>query len=87
MTEPLLSVRNLTTEFNLPDGQIARALEDVSFDVLPGQTLGLVGESGSGKTTTLMAIMRLLPANGRIVTGRVCAIWFSRIGLYFYRGY
>jgi ABC-type glutathione transport system ATPase component len=55
MTEPLLSVRNLTTEFHLPDSKIARALEDVSFDVMPGQTLGLVGESGCGKTTTLMA--------------------------------
>jgi peptide/nickel transport system ATP-binding protein len=70
MSDALLSVRNLTTEFNLPDGKIARALEDVSFDVLPGQTLGLVGESGCGKTTTLMAIMRLLPANGRITAGR-----------------
>jgi peptide/nickel transport system ATP-binding protein len=50
---------------------VARALEDVSFDVHPGQTLGLVGESGCGKTTTLMAVMRLLPANGRIVSGRV----------------
>jgi peptide/nickel transport system ATP-binding protein len=70
MTEPLLSVRNLTTEFHLPDSKIARALEDVSFDVMPGQTLGLVGESGCGKTTTLMAIMRLLPANGRITGGK-----------------
>jgi len=70
MTEALLSIRNLTTEFNLPDGRVARALEDVSFDVMPGQTLGLVGESGCGKTTTLMAIMRLLPANGRITAGK-----------------
>lgn len=70
MTAPLLSVRNLTTEFHLPDGKIARALEDVSFDVMPSQTVGLVGESGCGKTTTLMAIMRLLPANGRITAGR-----------------
>ena len=36
MSEALLSVRNLTTEFLLPDGKVARALEDVSFDVLPG---------------------------------------------------
>lgn len=67
----LLSVRHLTTEFQLPDGQVARALEDVSFDVLPGQTLGLVGESGCGKTTTLMSVMRLLPSNGRITAGNV----------------
>jgi peptide/nickel transport system ATP-binding protein len=43
----------------------------VSFDVMPGQTLGLVGESGCGKTTTLMAVMRLLPSNGRITAGNV----------------
>lgn len=68
---PLLSVRNLTTEFQLADKQIARALEDISFDVLPGQTVGLVGESGCGKTTTLMSVMRLLPGNGRITAGNV----------------
>jgi oligopeptide/dipeptide ABC transporter ATP-binding protein len=69
--QPLLSVRHLTTEFVLPDGKIARALEDVSFDVLPGQTLGLVGESGCGKTTTLTSVLRLLPSNGRITSGQV----------------
>ncbi len=69
--QTLLSVRHLTTEFILPDGQVARALEDVSFDVTPGQTLGLVGESGCGKTTTLMSVMRLLPSNGRITAGNV----------------
>ena len=69
--QALLSVRHLTTEFILPDKQVARALEDVSFDVLPGQTVGLVGELGCGKTTTLMSIMRLLPANGRITAGNV----------------
>ena len=69
--QPLLSVRHLTTEFRLADKQVACALEDVSFDVMPGQTLGLVGESGCGKTITLMSIMRLLPANGRITAGNV----------------
>jgi oligopeptide/dipeptide ABC transporter ATP-binding protein len=67
----LLSVRGLTTEFIMPNRSVARALEDVSFDVLPGQTVGLVGESGCGKTTTLMSVMRLLPAGGRITAGRV----------------
>jgi peptide/nickel transport system ATP-binding protein len=69
--QPLLSVRHLTTEFVLSQGKVARALEDVSFDVLPGQTVGLVGESGCGKTTTLMSVMRLLPSNGRITSGEI----------------
>jgi oligopeptide/dipeptide ABC transporter ATP-binding protein len=75
MNEPLLSVRHLTTEFILQSrgsqAQVARALEDVSFDVMPGQTIGLVGESGCGKTTTLMSVLRLLPSNGRITSGQV----------------
>jgi peptide/nickel transport system ATP-binding protein len=69
--QPLLGVRHLTTEFVLSEGKVARALEDVSFDVLPGQTVGLVGESGCGKTTTLMSVMRLLPSNGRITSGEI----------------
>lgn len=63
----LLRVRHLNTEFILPEHKgHARALEDISFDVFPGQTLGLVGESGCGKTTALMSILRLLPANAQI---------------------
>ncbi len=61
----------LPRNFCLPEGKVARALEDVSFDVAPGQTVGLVGESGCGKTTTLMSVMRLLPSNGRITNGEV----------------
>ena len=57
---PLLQVRGLTTEFIMPNKSVARALEDVSFDVMAGQTVGLVGESGCGKTTTLLSVMRLL---------------------------
>ncbi len=75
MNGPLLSIRHLTTEFTLQQrgaaAQVARALEDVSFDVMPGQTVGLVGESGCGKTTTLLAALRLLPSNGRITAGEV----------------
>jgi len=75
MSESLLSVRHLTTEFILQQrgarDRVARALEDVSFDILPGQTVGLVGESGCGKTTLLMSAMRLLPSNGRITAGYV----------------
>ncbi|MFN3307974.1 MAG: ABC transporter ATP-binding protein [Anaerolineales bacterium] len=63
---PLLSVRHLNTFFGLSGNVKAYALEDVSFDVYPYQTLGLVGESGCGKSTTLMSILRLLPPNAHI---------------------
>ena len=69
--QPLLAVRHLTTDFVASQGKAALALEDVSFDVWPGQTLGLVGESGCGKTTTLMSVLRLLPVSGRITRGEV----------------
>lgn len=68
---PLLSVRHLSTDFVSADSSVAHALEDVSFDVHPGETLGLVGESGCGKTTTMLSLMRLLPSAGRITSGRV----------------
>lgn len=74
----LLRVRSLNTEFLIPEQGLARALEDVSFDVHPGETLGLVGESGCGKTTVLMSILRLLPANARI-SGQV---FFKGIDLF-----
>ncbi len=70
-TEPLLRVRRLTMEFVSAESAPARAVDEVSFDVYPGQTLGLVGESGCGKTTTMLSIMRLLPASGRITAGEV----------------
>lgn len=69
--QPLLRVRHLSTDFVSADGAVAHALEDVSFDVYPGETLGLVGESGCGKTTTMLALLRLLPAAGRITRGQV----------------
>jgi peptide/nickel transport system ATP-binding protein len=71
LLEPLLRVRHLTMEFVSAESAPACAVEDVSFDVYPGQTLGLVGESGCGKTTTMLSIMRLLPASGRITSGEV----------------
>ncbi|PWH18767.1 MAG: dipeptide/oligopeptide/nickel ABC transporter ATP-binding protein [Anaerolineae bacterium] len=64
--EPLLSVRHLTTLFEVNRKTYACALEDVSFDVYPYQTVGLVGESGCGKSTTLLSILRLLPPNARL---------------------
>jgi peptide/nickel transport system permease protein len=68
---PLLTVRNLTVEFPLPGGGAARAVNGVSLEVAAGEVLGIVGESGSGKSMTALAVMRLVPAPGRIASGTI----------------
>jgi oligopeptide/dipeptide ABC transporter ATP-binding protein len=67
---PVLSVEHLTTLFDLDSGPAA-AVDDVSFEIGPGETLGLVGESGSGKSITALSIIGLVPPPGRIASGRV----------------
>ena len=67
---PLLSVRNLRVEFNTRRGTLV-AVDDVSFDIAPGEVLGVVGESGAGKSITGTAIIGLLERPGRIAAGEV----------------
>jgi peptide/nickel transport system ATP-binding protein len=67
--EPLLAVRDLRVTFGRRGEEPFRAVDGVSFDVRPGQTVGLVGESGCGKSVTSLAIMGLLPTRGNTVEG------------------
>ena len=68
---PLISVSDLRVVFARHGEEPFAAVDGVSFDVEPGQTVGLVGESGCGKSVTSLAIMRLLPARGNRVSGTV----------------
>jgi peptide/nickel transport system ATP-binding protein len=70
MPEPLLSVRDLIVEFPTRRGTL-RALDRVSFDIAPGEVLGMVGESGAGKSITGAAIIGLIEPPGRIAGGEI----------------
>jgi peptide/nickel transport system ATP-binding protein len=71
MSEPLLEVRGLKTRFSLEGGPVL-AVDDVSFSIPPGGTLGVVGESGCGKSVTALSIMRLVPdPPGQVVGGEI----------------
>jgi len=70
-TEPLLRVEDLVTAFDTEAGEI-HAVDGVSFDVMPGRTLGIVGESGCGKTVTALSVIQLLPhPTASILRGRI----------------
>jgi oligopeptide/dipeptide ABC transporter ATP-binding protein len=68
--EPVLSVRDLKVHFFLDEG-LVRAVDGVSFEVAPGQVVGIVGESGCGKSVTMRAILQIVEPPGRVVGGRM----------------
>ena len=70
INKPLLEVKGLKTYFYTEDG-VVRAVDGVSFEVYPGEVLGLVGESGCGKSVTSLSIMRLISKPGRVDAGEI----------------
>lgn len=81
MSDVILSVKNLVTEFSTDEGRV-RAIDDVSFDIKEGETLGIVGESGCGKSVTALSIMRLLPQPiGEIMGGEILFDGQNLVGL------
>ncbi|MGJ0489490.1 ABC transporter ATP-binding protein [Methylobacter sp.] len=94
MNKPILSVAHLSVSFN----HGPKVVDDISFDIYPGETFALVGESGSGKSITALSVLRLLPGNARIQASEIslqgdnllrrseyelCRIRGRRIGLIF----
>jgi oligopeptide/dipeptide ABC transporter ATP-binding protein len=71
LSQPLLRVSDLKTQFGRAGGPVIRAVDGVSFELEAGETLGLVGESGSGKTTTAHSIVRMLPPGAAIAGGSI----------------
>ncbi len=70
LASPILQVKDLKTQFRTHDG-IVKAVDGVSFDLYPGESLGIVGESGSGKSMTAYSLLRLVPDPGKVVGGQV----------------
>lgn len=64
---PILSIKNLSVDFKTPEG-VVRAVDNISFDIPEGKTVGLVGESGSGKSVTSLATMRLIPSPPGVIS-------------------
>lgn len=73
---PVLALEGVTVDFDRGKPSAHRALEGVSLSIAEGEVMGLVGESGSGKTVLSLAVLGLLPPNGRVTAGRI--IWKGR---------
>ena len=67
---PLLEIKNLHTYFKTRKG-LVKAVNDVSYSLEEGKTIGIVGESGSGKSVSAMSILKLLDENGYIASGEI----------------
>jgi oligopeptide/dipeptide ABC transporter ATP-binding protein len=80
VSEPLLAVRDLRVQFWTARGTI-HAVNGISFDVAPGDTLGIVGESGCGKSVTALALLGILPRAGRVVGGSATFAGRDLVGL------
>jgi len=70
-SQPVLHVDHLKTYFYIDDNKVAKAVDDITFSIYPGETVALVGESGSGKSITALSIMQLINKPGRIIDGAV----------------
>ncbi|TWT46544.1 ABC transporter ATP-binding protein [Botrimarina hoheduenensis] len=80
MSNSVIDIKNLRTYFHTEEG-VVRAVDDISFRVDEGRTLGIVGESGSGKSVTSLSIMRLLAGSARIESGSIALLGKDLVGL------
>jgi peptide/nickel transport system ATP-binding protein len=80
MSQAVIDVEHLRTYFHTEEG-VVKAVEDLSFRIEQGRTLGIVGESGSGKSVTSLTIMRLLASTARIESGRISFLGRDLVGL------
>ncbi|TWT96715.1 Glutathione import ATP-binding protein GsiA [Botrimarina colliarenosi] len=80
MTTPVIAIKNLRTYFHTEEG-VVRAVDDISFRLDEGRTLGIVGESGSGKSVTSLSVMKLLASSAKIESGSISLLGKELVGL------